>query len=138
MKHIQPYAYLVTLPLMITALALVGCGRGDRPMSAGVFLNDFNSDRDAAREKYKDKDILLTGKTALNTTEYSGGRVILTLEGGSGLLEMILCENVGSPPQIKDALLKVKQGEQVVVKGRLSELPAFPPMVELEECQILR
>jgi DNA/RNA endonuclease YhcR with UshA esterase domain len=104
-------------------------------MSAEAFFRDFNSDRLAAYEKYQDKDILLTGKAALDTTEDSGGKVILTLEGGAGTLDMIFCANEGAPPQIKDALLKVKQGERVEVKGQLS-VPISQPMIWLEKCQL--
>jgi tRNA_anti-like len=136
MKHLHPYNSLAVLPLIITALALSGCDRGNRPVSAEAFLKDFNNDRGAAYEKYKDKDILLTGKTALDTKEYSGGRVILTLEGGVGTLDMIFCENEGTSLQIKDSLLKVKKGESVEVKGRLSSIPALQPMVQLKECQL--
>lgn len=104
-------------------------------MSAEAFFRDFNSDRLAAYEKYQDKDILLTGKAALDATEYSDGEVILTLEGGAGIADLILCENKGVSPQIKDALLKVKQGERVEVKGQLS-VPVSQPVIMLEKCQL--
>jgi hypothetical protein len=133
MKHLKFHASLVVLPL-VTALALVCCSQGNKPTSAEAFLTDYNNDRDAAYQKYKDKDILLTGK-AIPLSEHGAGRNVLGLIGGVKATEMILCEFAETSPQIGDAR-KIKDGERVEVKGRLSDLPQTPPMVYLEDCQL--
>jgi hypothetical protein len=102
-------------------------------MSAEAFLKDYNNDREAAYQKYKDKEILLTGKAV--PTGNGAGRNVLGLIGGVKAPEMILCEFAETSPQIGDAR-KIKAGEQVEVKGRLSDLPQTPPMVYLIDCHL--
>jgi hypothetical protein len=133
MKHLKFHASIAALTLL-TALVLVSCSLGDRPTSAEAFLKDYNSDREASYQKYKDKDILLAGK-AIALSERRTGRNVLGLIGSVKADEMILCEFAETSPQIEDAR-KIKDGERVEVKGRLSDLPQIPPIVYLENCQI--
>lgn len=139
MKSLKPRRAFAMLPLLVTALTLACCSRGDSPMSAEAFLKELKNNKDAAYEKYKDKDILLTGKASA-AKEYEDGRIILGLVGGAGVDDNILCEYEGTSPQIRDALLKVRDGERIEVQGRLFSFLALSPitMVTLENCQLRR
>ena len=136
MEYLKLHSFPSTLALLFIASVLACCGGGDMAVSAEYFLKDFNKDRAASYDKYKSKDILLTGKAVVGNKKYESGPVVLGLVGGDGAAEMVLCEFPEPSPQLREVLLKIKDGEQVEVKGKLSSLSVVPPLVYLDNCQL--
>lgn len=136
MEHLKLRSFLAALALLFIASVLVCCGGGDTTMTAEYFLKDFNKDRATAYDKYKSKDILLTGKAVAGNKKYERGPTVLGLVSGDSAAEMVLCEFPESSPQLREALLKINDGEQIEVKGRLSSLSVSPPLVYLDHCQL--
>jgi hypothetical protein len=121
---------------ILTAAILLSSGIScHTPMSARTFLSEVNRDRDAAYEKYKDKDILLMG---MSTTprEEENGDIILGLDGGDDLQALVICRFEKGLPQVRDELLRIKSGEWVNVKCRLRRLQTTRPALFMEKCQL--
>jgi hypothetical protein len=122
--------------LIASALLLSGTSCG-ASMSAEAFLREVNRDRDAAYEKYKGKDIILTGRAA-TLREQENGDVVLGLVGGDALEENIICRFDQGQPQARDELLRIKAGERVGVKCRLRQFQVTKSAVFMEKCQLQR
>lgn len=124
-----------SLYILVTSILLSSGSSCHTPMSARTFLSEVNRDRDAAYEKYKDKDIILRGMSTTPRYE-ENGVIVLGLVGGDDLQETIICRFDKGRPQVRDELLRIKRGEWVNVKCRLRQRQLINSSVFMEKCQL--
>ena len=128
--------YLKTLYILFTFVALLCSSSCHLPMSAEAFLSDFSRDRDAAEQRYGDKDIILAGP-ATTPRENENGDIYFGLIAGDRIDQSVMCYFDRGAPQVREELLSIKPGERVEVKCRLRNLQLIKGTVFMEKCQLL-